>query len=149
MYAMKKIYIIGTILIAVLIVGTCIYLSIEDRYAYEEFSYSTPLRENDALNENVAFEKKEGQAYIISNIMTENKVDALTFDNVPSIEAAEKIMDILDKNSFKATFFIKGSRIYEEPNLPEIIFKRGHFVGNAAMKGNSNFDKMTIDDMIK
>ena len=99
---MKKIYIIGTILIAFLIIATAVYLSIKDRYAYEEFSYSTPLRERDAENGNMAFSQKDGEAYVISNIITSNKVCALTIDDVPSIEVANEIMDILDRNSFKA-----------------------------------------------
>ncbi len=146
---MKKIYIIGTILIAVLIIGTCIYLSIGDRYAYEEFEYSTPLRKENERGVNVSFEKKDGFAYIISNVVTSNKVAALTFDDVPSIETANLIMDILDENSFKGTFFIKGSRIYEEPDLPKAIVERGHFIGNATLTGNSKFDKFSKDDMIK
>ncbi len=149
MYFMKKLYIIGTVFIAFLIIGTCIFLSIKDRYSFEEFSYSTPLRERNAFGENVSFEKKDGQAYVISNVITSNKVGALTFDNVPSIEVAEKIMDIMDKYSFKGTFFIQGSRIYEEPNLPDVIIKRGHFVGNATLTGNSEFDKLSTEEMIK
>ncbi len=145
---MKKAYVIGTVLIAVLIIGVCVYLSIKDRYAYEEFNYSTPLRERDS-DENSSFEKKDGEAYIISNIVTSNKVCALTFDNVPSIEIANQIMDILDKHSFKGTFFIRGSRIYEEPELPGIITGRGHYVGNSALMENSSFDKLSIDDMIR
>jgi len=145
---MRKIYIIGTVLIAILIIGMCVYLSIEDRYAFEEFEYSTPLRKDDALRD-IPFNKKDGQAYVISNVLTENKVAALTFDDVPSSETANKIMDILDKRDFKATFFIKGSRVYEEPDLPRIILERGHFVGNASMTGDKNFDKLAIDDMIK
>jgi len=146
---MKKIYIIGTVLIAIIIIVTAVYLSIKDRHAYEEFSYSTPLRERDSENGNTDFPRKEGEAYIISNIITSSKVCALTFDDVPSIEIANEIMDILDKNSFKATFFIKGSRVYEEPELPQIILRRGHFVGNAALKDNDNFDKLSVDEMIK
>ncbi len=146
---MKKIYIIGTILIAFLIIATAVYLSIKDRYAYEEFSYSTPLRERDSENGNMAFSQKDGEAYVISNIITSNKVCALTIDDVPSIEVANEIMDILDRNSFKATFFIKGSRVYEEPELPKIILNRGHFIGNAALKDNNDFNKLSIDEMIK
>ncbi len=148
MCSMRKIYIIGTVLIAMLIIGTCVYLSIEDRYAFEEFEYSTPLRKDDALR-NIPFEKKDGQAYVISNVFTENKVAALTFDDVPSSETANKIMDILDKKSFKGTFFIKGSRVYEEPDLPKIILERGHFVGNASLTGSKDFDKFSVDDMVK
>ena len=146
---MKKIYIIGTVLIGILIIITSVYLSIKDRDAYEEFSYSTPLREREENNGDIAFPKKDGQAYVISNIVTSNKVCALTIDDVPSIEIAEEIMDILDKYSFKATFFIKGSRVYEEPELPEIILQRGHFIGNAALKNNNEFDKLSLDEMIK
>lgn len=146
---MKKIYIIGTIFIAALIVGTCIYLSIGDRYAYEEFEYSTPLRKENAKGTNVSFEKKDGMAYIISNVVTSNKVAALTFDDVPSLETANQIMDILDENSFKGTFFIKGSRIYEEPDLPKVIYERGHFIGNATLTGNSKFDKLSKEDIAK
>ena len=146
---MKKIYIIGTIVIVFLIIAVSIYFSIRERYAYEEFAYSTPLRENTDDSSGVNFEKQDGKAYVISNVKTSKKVAALTFDNVPSIEVANEIMDILDEKGYKGTFFVQGSRIYEEPDLPKIITERGHFVGNATLTGAKDFDKLSIDDMIK
>ncbi len=146
---MKKIYIIGTIVIVFLIIAVSIYFSIRERYAYEEFAYSTPLRENTDDSSGVNFGKQDGKAYVISNVKTSKKVAALTFDNVPSIEVANEIMDILDEKGYKGTFFVQGSRIYEEPDLPKIITERGHFVGNATLTGAKDFDKLSIDDMIK
>lgn len=146
---MKKFYIIGTIVIVFLIIAVSIYFSIRERYAYEEFAYSTPLRENTDDSSGVNFEKQDGKAYVISNVKTSKKVAALTFDNVPSIEVANEIMDILDEKGYKGTFFVQGSRIYEEPDLPKIITERGHFVGNATLTGAKDFDKLSIDDMIK
>lgn len=57
----------------------------------------------------------------------------LTFDDGPSTEATSKILDVLDNNNVKATFFTLGSAIEGNPKSHQILkrmAKGGHAIGN-------------------
>lgn len=66
---------------------------------------------------------------ITNKINTDKKVVALTFDDGPT-KNTDKILDILNEEDIKATFYLIGSDI--EKNLEEgkNIVKEGHQVGN-------------------
>jgi len=66
-----------------------------------------------------------------------NKGDfALTFDDGPSLEYTNMVLDILDKENVKATFFINGMNtcdLKNNPSAQELIkreFKSGHVVAS-------------------
>lgn len=59
----------------------------------------------------------------------ENKV-ALTFDAAWGSDKTEKILDLLDRYGVKATFFLVGFWIEENPELTKEIMARGHCIGN-------------------
>ena len=61
------------------------------------------------------------------------KVVYLTFDDAPSPTTTPKLLDILDKNNIKATFFCVGDNVRKYPDLFEDIKRRGHRVGNHSM----------------
>ncbi len=54
----------------------------------------------------------------------------LSFDDGPDPTYTPQILDILDKNDIKGTFFILGENAMKHPELVERIFKEGHEVGN-------------------
>ena len=54
---------------------------------------------------------------------------ALTFDDGPSGELTEKLLDGLKKRNVRATFFLCGYRMEEYPELMERYLREGHEVG--------------------
>lgn len=61
------------------------------------------------------------------------KVAYLTFDDGPSTENTQKILDILDNNNIKATFFVTGRALDKEEGNKKLlkeIARKGHAIGN-------------------
>jgi peptidoglycan/xylan/chitin deacetylase (PgdA/CDA1 family) len=54
----------------------------------------------------------------------------LTFDDGPSPDYTEPILDILKKYNVKATFFVVGSQVQKHCNLLRRIYSEGHEIGN-------------------
>lgn len=59
----------------------------------------------------------------------ENKI-SLTFDVSRGEEYIDKILDVLDKNDVKATFFLVGDWIEQNPDKVKEIYEKGHEIGN-------------------
>ncbi|KAF0134944.1 MAG: xylanase/chitin deacetylase [Candidatus Saganbacteria bacterium] len=58
-----------------------------------------------------------------------NKI-ALTFDDGPNPLFTEFVLDILRENNIKATFFLVGKKVKENPELLLEIANEGHEIGN-------------------
>jgi peptidoglycan-N-acetylglucosamine deacetylase len=54
----------------------------------------------------------------------------LTFDDGPTVQITEWVLDILKTNEIKATFFCIGDNIRKNPELFKRIINEGHAVGN-------------------
>jgi Predicted xylanase/chitin deacetylase len=66
---------------------------------------------------------------IADNNVVEKKVAYLTFDDGPS-DVTEKVLDILEQNHIKATFFLVGSEISDDKKDILIkMVKEGHAIG--------------------
>ena len=92
--------------------------------------------------------------YIIKDtiwrIKNSDKNIFLTFDDGPNPATTPYILDILDKNSIKATFFCIGKNVDHRPTLFDEIIKRGHAVGNhtySHLKGWRSSDQEYINDI--
>lgn len=59
-----------------------------------------------------------------------NKVVYLTFDDGPDAENTPTVLDILNKNQIKATFFVVGTAIEKNPDVLKRIYNEGHAIGN-------------------
>lgn len=55
---------------------------------------------------------------------------ALTFDDGPNPAITPKLLDLLDRYSIKATFFVVGKYVRDSPSLTKEISARGHLLGN-------------------
>lgn len=53
----------------------------------------------------------------------------LTFDDGPSKENTEKILDILKEKNLKATFFVVGENVERYPEVTRRIVEEGHTIG--------------------
>lgn len=74
----------------------------------------------------------------------------LTFDDGPCPETTPKLLDILDRNGVKATFFCVGDNVRRYPELFAELIRRGHRVGNHTMhhlKGFRTGCQAYVDDV--
>ena len=55
---------------------------------------------------------------------------ALTFDDGPNDPHTLRLLDVLDKQGVKATFFLIGRFVKQRPDLAREIAQRGHVIGN-------------------
>jgi peptidoglycan-N-acetylglucosamine deacetylase len=55
---------------------------------------------------------------------------ALTFDDGPNPAATPSLLELLDRHSARATFFLIGERVAAAPSIAKEIAARGHTVGN-------------------
>lgn len=53
----------------------------------------------------------------------------LTFDDGPSAENTEKVLDILKEHDIKATFFLIGENVEKHPEVARRIAEEGHTIG--------------------
>ncbi|WP_054743760.1 polysaccharide deacetylase family protein [Cellulosilyticum ruminicola] len=60
---------------------------------------------------------------------TEEKLVYLTFDDGPTPKITEEILDILESNNVKATFFIVGKEIKGREAILKRIYEEGHGIG--------------------
>jgi peptidoglycan-N-acetylglucosamine deacetylase len=58
---------------------------------------------------------------------------ALTFDDGPNHAATPQLLDVLARHEVRATFFVIGSFVRQQPELVRAIVDAGHLVGNHTM----------------
>ena len=73
---------------------------------------------------------------VISRGHTGQNLVALTFDDGPSEPTTRQILDLLDKYSVKATFFVSGVNALKHPEIIKEIISRGHTIGNHSLHHN-------------
>lgn len=79
---------------------------------------------------------------------TNEKKIALTFDDGPDSVYTPQILDILQKEKIKATFFLIGSRAQLFPDVVKRIDKEGHVIGNHTMN-HPNIIKLNVEQTRK
>jgi peptidoglycan-N-acetylglucosamine deacetylase len=72
---------------------------------------------------------------------------ALTFDDGPSALTTPKILDILQSNNIRATFFCIGKKMQQHPELVQRIDREGHLIGNHSFSHHFFFDLFPKDKM--
>jgi peptidoglycan/xylan/chitin deacetylase (PgdA/CDA1 family) len=55
---------------------------------------------------------------------------AMTFDDGPSAENTPRLLDILKQRNIKATFFLIGENVVQNPEIVKRILAEGHEIGN-------------------
>lgn len=73
-----------------------------------------------------------GLAYsgVTYQLISKEKIIALTFDDGPHPIYTPQILDILDQYQVKATFFMIGSLMEEYPDIVKEVAARGHLIAN-------------------
>ncbi len=88
------------------------------------------------------------QTQFIENIDAPDKTIALTFDDGPDPLYTDMILDILKEKDVKATFFLIGNKIVQNPKVTERIFNEGHCLANHTYTHINLFDK-SYDEVFK
>lgn len=86
------------------------------------------------------------------NIDTDNKELYLTFDDGPTPEITDWVLQLLAKYNAKATFFCIGNNIKKHPEIFQKIITEGHSVGNHTynhLKGWKHKAKDYVNDVIE
>lgn len=96
------------------------------------FNYNVPKRFQGKTLKKVDLKRKQ-------------KVIALTFDDGPWNKTTEKILDILEKNNIKATFFVVGQHLNTRQEIGKKIAEAGHVIGNHTWNHPDQSSKMSQD----
>lgn len=72
---------------------------------------------------------------IVSWVETDKKIVALTFDDGPTKNTGT-VLEMLDKLGVKATFFVTGSELKQNPEAGRMIVQAGHELGNHSYSHN-------------
>ncbi len=66
------------------------------------------------------------------------KVVALTFDDGPNEPYTSQVLDVLDENGIKGTFFMTGYNVEKYPETAGRVVKEGHVLGNHSYRHDAN-----------
>lgn len=83
-------------------------------------------------SEEVLMRREQEENVARKDRISNNKVAYLTFDDGPNINTRE-VLKILERNNIKATFFLVGDMIINNPAIVEEIYNAGHTIGNHSM----------------
>lgn len=83
----------------------------------------------------------------IHKVDTEEKKIALSFDVAWGASNIREVLDTLDNNNVKATFFLVGSWIDDNKELAQEISTRGHDIGNHS-NTHANMKELSEDDLV-
>jgi len=72
----------------------------------------------------------------------------LTFDDGPDPQTTSRILDILEKHSVKALFFMTGKKVAENPELVRKISQNGHLIGTHTFSHSIFFPFFSVKRMI-
>jgi peptidoglycan/xylan/chitin deacetylase (PgdA/CDA1 family) len=67
---------------------------------------------------------------LVNHVATTEKAVALTYDDGPNPPYTNQLLDLLERNQIKATFFVIGKIIEKHPQTVQLILSKGHEVGN-------------------
>ncbi len=101
----------------------------------ESTLFTEKIESTAALEDRMTFTDAEFQERIVEgiaseiNLLSHSKTMYLTFDDGPSPENTEKILDILKQKNIKATFFVIGENVRKNPELARRIVEEGHTIG--------------------
>ncbi len=106
-------------------------VSMSDNSANSEEESKDKSNENVNNNNEPATEEEKEFIKSVNNIYNgEEKRVFLTFDDGPTKEVTPHILDILDKYNIKATFFVLGTRVKQNPDILKREYEAGHYIAN-------------------
>lgn len=76
---------------------------------------------------------------------SDEKIAYLTFDDGPTTKATGKILDVLQQENVKATFFVVGKHVKEHPELVKREYEEGHYIANHGYNHNNKLLYKNMD----
>src|ERR1035437_3657967 len=67
---------------------------------------------------------------LVSYVPVAGRVVALTFDDGPNDPYTSQVLDVLDRESVRATFFLVGTNAERNPDTVRRMVQAGHAIGN-------------------
>lgn len=110
-------------------------------YYHTPFSFAIELTTNSVIDESLT-EK------VSTLTKKEEKIAYLTFDDGPTLKATGKILDILNTEQVKATFFVVGKHVKEHPELVKRAYEEGHYIANHGYYHNNRKLYQSSDSFI-
>lgn len=104
---------------------------------YNSPSYAVEFAKNSFFNIDVTISLNDIEK-------SDEKKAYLTFDDGPTTKATGKILDILKEENVKATFFVVGKHVKENPDLVKREYEEGHYIAN---HGYNHNNKLLYRDM--
>lgn len=149
----NKIAILIIILLLLIVLATISGIKIADNNAKKEHEQEIENQIQQAKLEEIEKQKQEEEARLAaiqkrteqtSNPFTEEQKDNilhiyrstgekrvfLTFDDGPSQSVTPLILDLLKQENIKATFFVLGNNVRNNPDLVKREFDEGHYIAN-------------------
>jgi len=94
----------------------------------------------------VRYEGKPSET--ISYVFTTSRKLSLTFNGMGDEKTMKSILDELDRHHIKATFFLPGMRVAEEPGIAKEIIARGHEIENNTLN-QRDLTQLSYEDIYK
>ena len=88
------------------------------------------------------------QTEVYRSVKTDSMKIALTFDDGPHPYLTHRILDVLEQNGVKATFFMVGVNVLNYPDAAREVIGRGHEVGNHTFT-HGNVGSMDEDTLLR
>ena len=71
----------------------------------------------------------------------------LTFDDGPHVGHTDRVLDLLQAHSARASFFLLGQQVERNPDLVRRIVAEGHLLGNHSYD-HPSFPRLTLSDQL-
>ena len=126
----KHMYLFVILIIIFLITLSMLFMHVSPSYAVE-FAKNSFFNIDVTISLNDIEKSDEKKAY-------------LTFDDGPTTKATAKILDVLKEENVKATFFVVGKHVKENPELVKREYEEGHYIAN---HGYNHNNKILYRDM--
>ena len=131
----KKLLITFSIIIFILII--LIYITFYIYYSLNSTLVSTDNISLDTFINNVKKITKQNE-----------KIAYLTFDDGPNKSITPKVLDILKEENVKATFFVIGKNVEDNPEIVKRAYEEGHFIANHSYSHNNSVLYKSTDSFI-
>ena len=110
---------------------------VEKQENKKEENSDIQIETDDVKEEKTDIREKENKKIDISNIYNKDtKIAYLTFDDGPSAAVTPLVLDVLKEENVKATFFVLGTNIKNNPDILKRIYNEGHYIANHGYSHN-------------
>ncbi len=119
------------VIMALMLTGIVTFIRARSTQEYRSVNKSIGeyvVQANDGILAADTREKMEKSLYVPRKIDKSKKLIAFTFDDGPMQGKTERVLKALEKENFRATFFMLGENVKQYPQVAEQIYKSGNEV---------------------